>query len=52
MQFLVFIKGTSISAYLKRLPYFLKDYREIKNQAKKSADFPRELSSTRIEYSR
>lgn len=41
MQFRVFIKGTSISVYLKHLPDFLKSYREIKNQAKRNkADFP------------
>ncbi|PKN73701.1 MAG: hypothetical protein CVU52_07065 [Deltaproteobacteria bacterium HGW-Deltaproteobacteria-10] len=36
MQIRVFIKGTSISVYLRRLPFFLNDYRKIKNQAKNS----------------
>jgi hypothetical protein len=36
MQFRVFIKGTSLSVYLKHLPGFWKDYRKIKNQAKNS----------------
>lgn len=41
MQFRVFVKGTSISVYLRRLPDFFKGYREIKNQAKQNgADFP------------
>jgi hypothetical protein len=41
MQIRVFVKGTSLSVYLKQLPAFLKGYRKIKNQAKKSrANFP------------
>ena len=41
MQIRVFIKGTSISVYMRRLPVFLKDYRKIKNQAKQNrVDFP------------
>lgn len=41
MQILVFIKGSSLSVYLKHLPDFLKAYQKIKNQARKNrADFP------------
>ncbi|PKN69221.1 MAG: hypothetical protein CVU54_10765 [Deltaproteobacteria bacterium HGW-Deltaproteobacteria-12] len=41
MQIRVFHKGTSLSVYLKRLPAFLKSYRQIKSQAKQSgAAFP------------
>ncbi|MGV8058153.1 MAG: DUF268 domain-containing protein [Smithellaceae bacterium] len=41
MQIRIFVKGTSISVYLRHLPDFLKSYREIKSQAKRNrADFP------------
>ena len=41
MQFRIFVKGTLISVYLKGLPAFLKDYREIKNQARQGkGEFP------------
>ncbi|MEN6374342.1 MAG: DUF268 domain-containing protein [Smithella sp.] len=41
MRVRVFIKGTSLSVYLRHLPDFLKSYREIRNQAKNSrSDFP------------
>ncbi|NTW07501.1 MAG: DUF268 domain-containing protein [Syntrophaceae bacterium] len=41
MRVRVFIKGTSLSVYLRHLPDFLKSYRKIKNQAKNSRpDFP------------
>ena len=41
MQFRVFVKGSPLSVYLRKLPLFLKDYREIKKQAKSGdADFP------------
>ncbi|HOW57668.1 MAG TPA: hypothetical protein PKZ12_06675, partial [Smithellaceae bacterium] len=33
MQFRILIKGIPLSTYLKKLPVFLKDYREIKKQA-------------------
>jgi len=36
MQFRVFIKGTSLSVYLKHLPGFLERLPENKNQAKNS----------------
>jgi SAM-dependent methyltransferase len=41
MQFRVFVKGTPLSVYLRRMPHFFKDYREIKKQAgQNKADFP------------
>lgn len=41
MQIRVFHKGTSLSVYLRQLPAFLKSYRQIKSQAKRSgAAFP------------
>jgi hypothetical protein len=41
MQFRVFVKGSPLSVYLRKMPHFLRDYRKIKKQARQSnADFP------------
>jgi SAM-dependent methyltransferase len=39
MQFRVIVKGTPLSTFLRRLPDFLREYREIRRQAVQ-ADFP------------
>jgi hypothetical protein len=41
MQIRIFVKGTSLSVYLRRLPEFWRGYRQLKNQARYStACFP------------